>query len=242
MSDGAIRQTKEGEVARFRLDRAEAGNMLTVPMVEELTALISAAGRDPALKAIAVSAAGEDFCLGRDPAGAPERAPRTALEMRDRLTTPILDFYSAVRESEIPVVVAVQGRASGFGCAAAAVADLTIAAADARFGLPEMRHDLPPTLAICAHIDRTMPKAVAWLVYSTEEVDAETGRALGFVSHVAAPGRLEAETEALLAGLVKRSRAALAACKAYIAQARLMPPASAADYAGNLLSVVLSSR
>ncbi len=242
MSERTVLRTREGAIERIRLDRAEAGNMLTVGMVDELTAMIAAAGRDPAVKAIALSAAGEDFCRGRDPAGAPEAAPETALEMRARLTAPILAFYAAVREAEAPVVASVQGRARGFGCAASAVCDITIAAHDSRFSLPEMLHDLPPTLAISAHIDRTMPKAIAWMVYSTGEIDAETARSLGFVSHVAAPGALEDETETLLASLGKRGRDALVTCKQYLARARLMETGNAADYAGNLLSVVMSSR
>lgn len=242
MTAPGIVQATDGPVARIRLARAEAGNMLTLPMVGALTEAVAAAGRDPALKAVAISAEGADFCLGRDPAGAPEAAPRSAVEMREKLTRPILGFYAAVRGAEIPVVAAVRGRARGFGCAAAAVCDLTVADPDARFSLPEMLHDLPPTLAMCAHLDRTMPKALSWLVYSTGEVSAEDARSLGFVSHVAAPDALEAETEALLAALAERDREALAACKAYLARARLMETSTAADYAGNLLSVVMSSR
>ena len=242
MSERTITRRRDGAIERIRLDRAEAGNMLTIDMIAALTGMIAEAGRDPDVKAIAVSAAGEDFCRGRDPAGTPEAAPRTALQMRARLTAPILGYYAAVRDAEVPVVASVQGRASGFGCAASAVCDVTIAAHDSRFSLPEMRHDLPPTLAMCAHIDRTMPKAIAWLVYSTDEIDAETARGLGFVSRVAAPGALAAETESLLASLAGRDRESLATCKRYLARARLMETGNAADYAGNLLSVVMSSR
>ncbi len=242
MSEQTIVRQRDGAIERIRLDRADAGNMLTVGMVAELTASITDAGRDPAVKAIAISAAGDDFCRGRDPAGAPEAAPKTALQMRAQLTAPILGYYAAVRGAEVPVVASVQGQARGFGCAASAVCDITIAAPNARFSLPEMLHDLPPTLAMCAHIDRTMPKAIAWLVYSTGEVDAETARSLGFVSHVAAPGALAAETEALLVALAERSRESLATCKQYLSRARLMETGNAADYAGNLLSVIMSSR
>lgn len=242
MTEQTIVQTRDGAIARLRLNRADAGNMLTIAMVGELTAMIEDAGRDPAIKVIAISAAGDDFCRGRDPAGAPEQAPKTALQMRDQLTSPILGYYAAVRGAEVPVVVAVQGQARGFGCAASAVCDITIGAHDSRYSLPEMQHDLPPTLAMCAHIDRTMPKAISWLVYSTGEVDAETARNLGFVSHVAEPGALEAETEALLASLAQRDRDALITCKQYLSRARLMETDNAADYASNLLSVIMSSR
>ncbi len=242
MSEQAITRWRDGAIERIRIDRAAVGNMLSIDMVVALTDMIAAAGSNPDVKAIAISAAGADFCRGRDPAGAPEAAPRTALQMRTQLSAPILGYYEAVRDAEVPVIASVQGQASGFGCAAAAVCDITIAAHDARFSLPEMLQDLPPTLAMCAHIDRTMPKAIAWLVYSTREIDARTARSLGFVSHVAEPGALDAETESLLATLAERSRESLATCKRYLARARLMETGNAADYAGNLLSVVMSSR
>lgn len=242
MSDDALIFSRDGAVARVVLNRPDAGNMLTIDMVRELTGRIAEAGRDPSVKAIVVTANGDDFCRGRDLAGAPEHGPKTAVEMRDNLTAPILGFYAAVRAAEIPVIAVVQGGALGFGCAVAAVCDVTIAAADARFALPEMKNDLPPTLAMCAHIDRTMIKSIAWLVYSTGEIDAETARSLGFVSEIVPADRLDGACGDLLATLTERSRESLATCKQYLRNARLMETDQAADYAGNLLSVVMSSR
>lgn len=240
MTGNAIALEREGAIARVRIDRPDSGNMMSAEMIAELTRRLNEAGGDPALKAIVLTGAGADFCLGREPGAG--GASTTALEMRQSLTAPILGLYAAVRGAEIPVIAAVQGRAAGFGCATAAVCDLTIAADDARFSLPEMTHDLPPTLAMCAHIDRTMPKAIAWLVYSTDSVDAATARSLGFVSHVVPAAALETETEALLAKLTARRRDALITCKRFLANARLMETDKAADYAGNVLSVILSSR
>ncbi len=242
MSDDALIFRRDGAVARVILNRPDSGNMLTLDMVREITGQIAEAGRDPALKAILLTANGDDFCRGRDLSGAPEHGPRTAVEMREGLTAPILGFYAAVRAAEIPVIAAVRGGALGFGCAVAAVCDVTIAASDARFALPEMKNDLPPTLAMCAHIDRTMIKSIAWLVYSTGQIDAETARSLGFVSEIVAPERLDAEVDAFVDSLTGRSREALVTCKQYLRNARLMETDTAADYAGNLLSVVMSSR
>ena len=234
--------SRDGEIAQIVFNRPENGNMLTIDMVNRLAAQVTEAGRDPGVKAILLAANGDDFCLGRDPSGAPEQAPKTAVEMRDALTSPILGIYAAVRGAEIPVVAAVQGLANGFGCAMAAVCDVTIAADNSRFALPEMSHDLPPTLAMCAHIDRTMTKSIGWLVYSTGQIDAETARNLGFVSQIVASDQLKSETDKFLSGLIERSRVALATCKTYLANARLMETDKAADYAGNLLSVVMSSK
>ncbi len=95
---------------------------------------------------------------------------------------------------------------------------------------------------MCAHIDRTMPNSIAWLVYSMRELDAPTALALGFVSHVAPAGGLDADVDAFLDALAERDRDSLATCKTYLTNARLMETDKASDYAGNLLSVIMSSR
>ena len=94
---------KEGAVAHLFVDRAERGNMLTLGMLDELSALIREAGQDPAIKAISIRTAGPDFCLGRDPQSSPESTPKNAVEMRSALTLPILGFYDAVRGAAVPV-------------------------------------------------------------------------------------------------------------------------------------------
>ena len=241
MSDELIFR-QEGAVAQLILNRPDDGNMMTIAMIEDLTAMIEKAGADPDTKVILLVGNGDDFCRGRDTAAAPESAPKSALEMRAALTSPILGLYAAVRGAEVPIVAAIQGLAHGFGCAMAAVCDVTIASAGARFALPEMKSDLPPTLAMCAHIDRTMIKSIAWLVYSTEQVDAETARALGFISQIVPHGDLKPETDAFVRGLTERDREALVTCKTYLKNARLMETDKAADYAGNMQSVVMSSR
>ena len=237
-----LKITRDGNVARMSIDRAERGNMLTLGMLDELSSAVAELGRDSALNAISIRTAGPDFCLGRDPESAPEHTPQTGIEMRGALAAPIIGFYQAVRGAEIPVVASVQGRAAGFGCAAAAVCDITIAADDARFSLPEMKNNLPPTAAISAHLDRTMPKVAAWMVYSTGEIDAARAREAGFVSDVVPAGQLDDATETVLATLSGRDRTALATCKTYLANTRLMETDKASDYAANLLALVMSSR
>ena len=61
---------------------------------------------------------------------------------------PILDLYADVRATPVPVLAVVQGEARGFGCALVGQCDLAIAVESARFSLPELETNLPPTLAI----------------------------------------------------------------------------------------------
>src|SRR3546814_14231017 len=114
---------------------------------------------------------------------------------------PILGVYDAFRRLPVPVLTLVQGRALGFGCAMVGASDVAIAAASARFALPEMKHGIPPSLAISALVPRVAAQTVADLVYSAEEIDASSAFAAGLISRVVSDGELDAAPHRFLDGL-----------------------------------------
>jgi enoyl-CoA hydratase len=231
-----ITSSRDGAVATVTIDNAAQGNLLTVEDLRELATAIRAAGATDA-KVIVLRTVGADFCRGRAP-GAPSP---TALTMRANVCEPILDVYDALAGIRQPVVARVQGAALGFGAAMAGACDLTIAADNAQFQLPEMRRDLPPTLAISALMARVPRKALTHLVYSMAEIDAATALQLGIVSQVVPFADLDGALVKLLATMTARSPEALVAVKDFFRAAPYMDPRGIADYAGNLLAAVLSS-
>jgi enoyl-CoA hydratase len=232
-----ITSSRDGAVATVTIDKAAQGNLLTVEDLRELAAAIRAAGATDA-KVIVLRTMGADFCRGRAPGATP---PPTAIKMRANVCEPILDVYDAIAGIHQPVVARVQGAALGFGAAMAGACDLTVAADNARFQLPEMQRDLPPTLAISALMARVPRKALTHLVYSMEEIDATTALQLGIVSQVVPLADLDAALAKLLATMTARSPEALIAVKDFFRAAPYMDPRGCADYAGNLLAAVLSS-
>jgi enoyl-CoA hydratase/carnithine racemase len=233
-----IASSRDGDVATVTIDRPAEGNLLTVDMVRALAAAVRAAGASDA-KVIVLAGNGEDFCRGRDPKGI---APSpTAMALRTNVCEPILDAYAAMDGVRQPIVALVQGRAHGFGCAIAAASDIAIAAEDARFRLPEMEIDLPPTLAVSALMPRVPRKALAWMVYSLTEIDAATALRFGIVSQVVPARALDEALGSLLATMTARSPAALAAVKDFFRAAPHMEPRGQADYAASLLANVLAS-
>ena len=233
-----IRAGRDGMVAHITIDRPAEGNLLTIEMVRALTAAFRAAANTDA-KVIVLRSTGPDFCRGRDSAGA--APPPTALKMRANVCEPILDAYAAIADAPQPVVCAVQGAAHGFGCAIAGACDISVAAVNARFKLPEMEKNLPPTLAISALMPRVPRKALTWMVYSMEELDAPIALQLGIVSAVVPAAQLDIAVSKLIESMATRSSEALIAVKDFFRTASLMEPRGVADYAGNLLASVLTS-
>jgi enoyl-CoA hydratase/carnithine racemase len=232
-----VTTSRDGAVTTITLDRPAEGNMLPLDGVLALAAAVRAAGATDS-KVIVLRGNGADFCRGRGGGGPPSP---TAMKMRANVCEPILDAYDAMANAPQPIVGVVQGAAYGFGCAIASVCDITIAHDTARFKLPEMEKDLPPTLAMSAVMPRVPRKVLAWMVYAMDELDARAAREVGIVSKVAPSAQVESEVAKLIATLTARSTEALVAVKDFLRSAPYMEPRGMADYGANLLAAVLSS-
>ncbi len=227
-------------VATIELCRPDNGNRMTAQEVEGLGREIRAAGARQDVKVVVTRAQGDAFCLGRVPGTGPQ--PKTALEIRSQIADPILSLYADVRATEVPVIALPQGPALGFGTAFVAVCDLAIAAEEARFAFTEMAHNLPPTLAMSAAMEKIPFKAMMHMVLTREEIDGIAALRLGFVSQVAPRSKLDATLEATLAKLVDRDRAALCAVKEYQNAAWNLDAHSAARLGAGIIGTVLASQ
>jgi enoyl-CoA hydratase/carnithine racemase len=151
-------------------------------------------------------------------------------------------LYDAIKTVPVPTLAIVQGRAIGVGTALAAVCDLTLAAEDAQFQIPEMERDIPPTLVMAALCDRVPLKSLAYLVLSRRAWSGREAQAAGLVSVTVPAEVLQAEAQALMSTLVVCAPVALRACKQYLSHAPGMNPAAASAYAGHLAGTALSAR
>jgi enoyl-CoA hydratase len=232
-----LRYERDGDVAAITLNQPEIGNRLSDATIAELADMIDGAAKDSRL--IVLRAAGEDFCLGREAMG--KRGPAIeAYDFRARSET-IFNCYDAFRRAKVPILGVVQGKATGFGCALAALCDVTIASDKARFQVPEMSHNIMPTIAMSALIDRVPRKALLYLVYSTEELSAQQALSIGLVSSVVVSEKLEAEVRELIEKLKKYPVPALMAVKEYTRFAYAMDTQAANDFAKNLHATINSS-
>jgi enoyl-CoA hydratase len=178
MSD-EIQVKQDGPILRVTINRPDHGNAATDPMALELTGILEKAADTARL--VVLRGAGKDFCVGRASMGVRPAVDPEALE-RKRQSDVIFNTYNAFRNSRIPIIAVVTGRAHGFGCAIAGVADITIAAESATFSIPEMAHRILPTMVISALMDRVPRKELTYLVYSTAAISAARARECGLIS------------------------------------------------------------
>jgi enoyl-CoA hydratase/carnithine racemase len=235
-----IEEDKARRVVTVRLTRGTTGNKLTAAEIPLLGRAIRDAGGNKAFKLVVVRGEGANFCQGRLP-DAPGQSPKTALEIRERVTEAILSAYDDIRLTPVPVIAVVQGEAKGFGCAFVSQCDLAIASEDASFALPEMDHHLPPTLAISAMLHRVPPKRILQMVYTRAPISAAEALSIGIVSELAVRGQLDAAVDKTLSLMLDRNRAALVGVKEYMYGTLHADAHAAARLASNLLAAVLSS-
>ena len=190
----------DASVTTLTIHREQAGNMFDLPMIHEMTRQLGQAGSQG--HCVVIRGSGPHFCRGRDPSTAgPQPSP---IDLRDRVLSPIMGLYDAIRFCPVPVIAAVSGDALGLGCAIAGICDMTLADESAVFQLPEMEYNLPPTLAISAIVERVGKKTAGFMAYSLTRLDAHAAQAVGLVNTVVPRGQLDSALQSLLATLTSR--------------------------------------
>jgi enoyl-CoA hydratase len=235
---GQILHVQKGRCLELTIDNLEHANAVSDDMAAELARQLAAAAEIADF--VVLRGAGGDFCTGRMSMGQRSGERPEALARRHK-TEVIFRCYDAFREAPVPVVGLVRGRAHGFGCAIAALCDITLAAETASFQIPEMAHHILPTMVMSALIDRVPRKALMQLVYSTEAIGSTTALGYGLVSKVVPDAELETACLALSEAILAAPRAALLGVKEYTRSAAGMAIRGAVDFAQNLHATVNSS-
>jgi enoyl-CoA hydratase len=227
-----------GAEARLTLANAATGNALTLAGIKRAGAAIAEAAARPGVRVLRLCAEGDVFCMGRAPEPGPP-APATAEELRTQLIAPIVDLYRALHRLDIVSVAQVQGDAHGLGCALVSSCDIALAASSAKFSLPEMHKDLPPTLALSALGRKVSAKAAASMVLGGATLDAQAAMRAGLVGEVLDASALAARTDEVVAQLSMRNPIALATVKRYLRAAQAPDFELNAELAASMLSLAM---
>jgi len=124
-----------------------------------------------------------------------------------------------------PMIAAVEGYALGGGCEIVLACDLVVAAENAKFGIPEVKHGLVAAAGGLLRLPRRIPYAVAMeLALTGDFLDARPAHAYGLVNRLTAPGgALEGALE-LARAIAANGPLAVRASKQVVAEAATWPP------------------
>jgi enoyl-CoA hydratase/carnithine racemase len=223
----------EGPCAVITLNRPQRRNALSLEMMLELIDALDAIGRDRAVRAVILAAAGKVFCSGHDLS---QMVGRDINEYR-RLFDVCSELMMKIQSIPQPVIAEVQGIATAAGCQLVATCDLAIASDQAAFATPGVRIGLfctTPMVALSRAVGR---KRALEMLMTGEMVDAATAAGWGLVNRVAPAAELQAETRKLAARIAEASNLTVSLGKqAYYTQVDLDQPKAYA-YAKEVMSM-----
>jgi enoyl-CoA hydratase len=183
-------------------------NALPVQGWFELADAVTAAGSDPAVRAVILAAEGRGFCAGVDIKQIQQAPGPEALIGANR---GCFAAFAAVYECAVPVVAAVHGFCLGGGVGLAGNADIVVAASDATFGLPEVDRG---ALGAATHLSRLVPQhLMRAMVYTCRTVSAQQLLAFGSVLEVVPPPDLRAAARAVAAQIAAKNPAVIRLAK-----------------------------
>jgi enoyl-CoA hydratase/carnithine racemase len=223
---------QDGRLLRITFGREDCG--VSDSMAAQLCETLRTAHETS--DAVLLRSAGADFCTGRvRDAASP---PATEAYSRRPEYDPVFNSYKALRSAQVPVVAAIEGRAMGYGTAVVSLCDVSFASDTATFNIPELGHNVMPTMVMSAVYDRMNRNAILWMAYSAEFIDAQRALAYGLVSQVVPAAQLNDAVEKFCRTLLGRPRPAILGLKEYLRVAPRMDEQGAIDYARTLHSMV----
>jgi enoyl-CoA hydratase/carnithine racemase len=189
MTYSTIIYEKLEAVARITLNRPERVNALDRAMLGEIGAALDEAEADAAIRAVIVQGAGPAFSSGFDLKEQMERRPSGVSEwepiLADNFRT-VMRFWHCPK----PTIAAVRGACLAGACELALACDLTIAAADAFFGEPELKFGAGIVVMILPWI--VGPKVAKEIILMGEDrLSAARAREIGMVNRVVPAAALE---------------------------------------------------
>lgn len=187
---------KEDVVATITLNRPEKYNALSQGLLAELRDVLDETESDKTIRVVVLTGAGQQaFSTGFDlnPRELASDAPQDEADW-NRLIRLNFDTLIRIWNLRQPVVAAVNGHAVAAGSNLALICDVTIAADNATFGEPEIRHfALSPLLLLPYFANNS--KAMHYLYYTGDTIGADEALKLGLVSKVVPQDQLQAEAQ-----------------------------------------------
>ncbi|MEN6389188.1 MAG: enoyl-CoA hydratase-related protein [Syntrophomonas sp.] len=200
----------EDSVATLKLNRPQANNALNSEMLDELIEVISQIAEDGEIKALIICGAGKSFCAGGDVESFSTFGSAEAREFVDR----VFHLERLVVDLPQPTIAAVSGFALGGGMEIVMMCDLRIAAANSRFGQPEVNLGIIPGAGATQRLVQNVSLCQAKeMILLGETIRAADAMQLGIINKVVPLDELRESAREWAKKLVSKPPLAVQAAK-----------------------------
>ncbi|OBG14498.1 crotonase [Mycolicibacterium celeriflavum] len=211
MADTTLQIADDNRVRTLTLNRPEVLNAFNEEMYYATAVALSEAAADPEVAVVVLTGEGRAFSAGND-----------LVEMQRRITDPAFNeqgshfttMVDALADFPKPLICAVNGVGVGIGATILGYADLVFMSTTARLKTPFTSLGVAPEAASSYLLPRLMGRQnAAWLLMSSEWVDADEAQRMGLAWKVCAPEELLPEARRHADVLASRPVASLMAVK-----------------------------
>lgn len=228
-SDSPALLAIDGAVATLTLNRPNAFNAIDIAIAKRLEQLAAEVEADPAIRAVVIEGAGRAFCGGGD-----VQVFGANLDNIEPVARELLHhfhaFIAALRRMPKIVIASVHGSAAGAGLSLATIADLCIAADDAKFTAAYHKLGVSPDGGGTLGLTELVGARRALQIFLADgSFSAQQAYDWGMVTQLVPAAGLRQATRDLAQRIAQNPPAAIAATKALIHQARATPLAQQLD-------------
>jgi enoyl-CoA hydratase len=187
---------KRGHVLIVTMNRPEARNALSGPMLAGMSAAWNQVDEDPDIRVCVLTGAGGAFCAGADLKAMTSSHPGDSMNSsasadgapaRDLA---VIDSLLKGRRLLKPLIAAVEGPAIAGGTEILQATDIRVAGESARFGVSEPKWGLFPLGGSAVRLVRQIPYTVAAdLLLTGRHITAREAKEIGLIGHVVPDGR-----------------------------------------------------
>ncbi len=215
------------------MSRPEQLNAFDIPMLQDLAAACDRIEADAAMRVLILTGEGKAFSAGGDIKAWAGMAPNAFGHDWVRYGHRVFERLATLR---MPVIAALNGHALGGGLELAAAADIRIAEAQIRIGLPETSLGMVPGWSGTQRLVRRFgSQIVRRMVLGGEVFDAEEARRNGLVDLVVETGGALAAAKEYALRVAARGPAALEISKLMLAVASGEDTGAAVEALGSIL-------
>lgn len=203
---------RDGAVGVVTLNRPQALNALSIPLMKQVAAAFEGFEKDDAIRVIVLAGGARAFAAGADIG---EMKDLSSAEAAQAALADHLGRWDAIGRCRKPVIAAVSGFALGGGCELAMACDLIVASETAVFGQPEILIGVIPGAGGTQRLTKAVGKSLAMdMVLTGRRLTAREALAAGLVARVVAPEVLLDEAKKIAREIAKASPLAALAAKA----------------------------
>jgi enoyl-CoA hydratase len=180
---------RRGHVLIVTMNRPQARNALSGPMLALLLQAWDQVDNDPQVRVCILTGAGGAFCAGADLKAMTTAHPGEAFRT-GAFDPSVIEPLLKGRRLTKPLIAAVEGPAIAGGTEILQATDIRVAGRGARFGVSEARWGLFPLGGSAVRLVRQIPYTVAAeLLLTGRHITADQALAIGLIGHVVEDGQ-----------------------------------------------------